>query len=62
MLGRAAAARRIANADRYFTPAAGQLTANVSILDGNPENQRDENDNQSILNQALTIFLNYQAL
>jgi hypothetical protein len=58
----AVARRRTTDARSNFAPTASQLIAYVSILDSNPENQRDKNDNQSILNQTLTILLNYQAL
>jgi hypothetical protein len=43
-------------------PGVCQRLISVCILNGNPENQCDEEDDQAVLHQALTLFLDYQPL
>jgi hypothetical protein len=34
------------------------LAANIGVLDRDPENQRDEHNDQGVLDQALAVLFN----
>jgi hypothetical protein len=55
--GRLRTSGRIDDATRDLTPTASQLTADAGIFNPYPKDHGYEKNDQSILDQPLTIFL-----